>query len=88
MHFAGSEACLRGCPAGPETYDKLCSWPEQFASSLLHDNQVGAQAKQNFEALYGEYDWRLSDFYAGTGNGTTSLKKQAQALASLTGGVL
>lgn len=79
------QACLKKAPAGPTTLEDLCAWPEQFCQRLFSDQQHGEDYQASFKRLFANYNFRVHDSYAGTGNASTALKKALLAFCAATG---
>ena len=63
----------------PASDEELHAWPDWFCRRLWATPECGADYKQNFADLYNHYDICVYDSYAGSGNGSVSLKKQMNA---------
>ena len=68
-------------PRAPNSLAGLFEWADRNSKILLKDSE----RKTSFSTLASATDIVITDFFAGSGNGSTSLKQQYMAMTSNAG---
>ena len=68
-------------PVGPDSLAQLFDWSSYYTDTLFVDNHC----VESFKALVESTDIKIFDYFAGSGNASTSMKQQYQAMAHATG---